>query len=54
MNNSKNKSRTHPLGGYEGDILLTSEALEGYKVKNRNQQKNGQEALDFLNEGIYE
>jgi CheY-like chemotaxis protein len=33
----------------EGDILLTSEALEGYKVKTEiSVAKNGQEALDFL------
>jgi CheY-like chemotaxis protein len=33
----------------EGDILLTSEALEEYKVKTEiSVAKNGQEALDFL------
>jgi CheY-like chemotaxis protein len=33
----------------EGDILLTSEALEEYKVKTEiSIAKNGQEALDFL------
>jgi hypothetical protein len=35
----------------EGDILLTSEALEGYKVKTEISIAKNQEALDFLKRG---
>jgi hypothetical protein len=39
----------------EGDILLTSEVLEGYKVKQKKRGKKWPGSLDFpLKEGIYE